>query len=53
MFNQSVEVTEADLQFPVTDDLVNFSSNLIPLVSKVPPEYVNTILRMLDENASK
>jgi len=46
-------VTEINLQFPVSDDLVNFSANYIPVVSKVPPEYVNSLLDVKTDNNSE
>ena len=49
----SSEVTEIDLQFPVSHDLVNFSVNYIPVVSRVPPEFVNSLLDAQNENNSE
>lgn len=52
-FNQSMEVTESDLKFPVGEDVANFSSSVIPVVSRVPSDYVNSILGTGNESTSK
>ena len=39
-FNVSSQVTDEDLSFPTEEDLVNYTSRIIPIMAKVPAELI-------------
>ena len=47
-YNETIQVNPLDLRFPVAEDLVNYTTEIQPLVAKIPLEVIQERLQIQD-----
>ncbi len=52
MYNSSSQVSVEDLQFPKPEDLVNYTTQLKPIVAVIPPRLLEERSRLQDASSS-
>lgn len=52
-YNESSQVGSEVLQFPVVEDLVNYTSKIKPLLARIPPEVIRERLQSQNRDTSK
>lgn len=52
-FNESSQVGFEVLQFPMVEDLVNYTSKINPLLAMIPPEVIQERLQNQNSDTSK